>query len=164
MVVQVAQLRQVAVRLLEVVADDLLVLDASVPLPAHRFHPVGEALVQGRPPPLEQTLVRGVADEDVVEPEPDVLVRRRTALRPDQLLGLQGAEVDRHLLPGRVVNQRAHRRQLEQAADDGGGLDHGPLLARQEVEAGRQQGVDGGRYGECPDSPVRVQEPFSRRR
>ena len=48
----------------------------AVALAADRLQPVGEALVQCHPPALEHALVRRVPDQDVVEPEPQVLVGR----------------------------------------------------------------------------------------
>ena len=55
--------------LLEVVAEDLLELGLAVALGGSLVSPVGEPLVVGRPGPLEQARVRGVPDEDVVEPK-----------------------------------------------------------------------------------------------
>ena len=66
MVVERAELGEVAVRLLEVVAEDLLVLGRA-PVAVDAVGPLDEALVKRRAGALEEALVRGVADEDVVE-------------------------------------------------------------------------------------------------
>jgi len=55
-------------RLLEVVADDLVAFDQVM-----RLEPVGEALVELGPRGLRQGLVGRVADEEVTEAEPLVL-------------------------------------------------------------------------------------------
>ncbi len=67
MVVERAELRQVAMGLLEVVAEDLLVLGCA--LAVHAVRPLDELLVERRARALENALVGGVADEDVVEAE-----------------------------------------------------------------------------------------------
>ena len=68
-VVERAELREVAVGLLEVVAEDLLELDLAAALAVDAVGPVDEALVERRPGALEQAVVGGVADQDVVEAE-----------------------------------------------------------------------------------------------
>ena len=67
-VVDGAELLVVAVRLLEVVAEDLLELGRPAS-PATSLEPVGEALVQLGPQLLRRARVGGVADEDVAEAE-----------------------------------------------------------------------------------------------
>ena len=67
LVVDRAELGAVAVALLEVVAEDLLVLGHAVAGDA--LEPVGELLVQGGAELLRGRLVGGVADEDVLEAE-----------------------------------------------------------------------------------------------
>ena len=69
-----AELASVARRLLEVVADDLVELDQ---LARVRVEPVGEALVQLGARLLRQRVVRGVADQQVAEPERVVAGERR---------------------------------------------------------------------------------------
>ena len=59
------ELGEEPVRLLEVVAEDLLVLERTVAVDA--VGPLDELLVQRGALALEQALVDGVADEDVVE-------------------------------------------------------------------------------------------------
>ena len=60
---------EVAVRLLEVVAEDLLVLGLALAVAVDLLGPVREPLVQRRARPLEHAVVRGVADQDVLEAE-----------------------------------------------------------------------------------------------
>ena len=65
-VVAASELHTEPVRLLEVVADDLVVTgEVAVP----RLEPVGQALVQSRAQLLRHRPVRDVADQHVVEPE-----------------------------------------------------------------------------------------------
>src|SRR4051812_28769583 len=84
------ELPAVAVRLLEVVADDLVCLDQFV-----RREPVGELLVQLRSRRLRQRLVRSIADEQM--PEAETLVhRKRRWCRADQLLADKRGEMLLH--------------------------------------------------------------------
>jgi hypothetical protein len=66
-VVDRSQLEQVAEGLLEVVAEDLLVLGLPLPVTVDLLGPVREPLVQVGARPLEHTVVRSVADQDVLE-------------------------------------------------------------------------------------------------
>ena len=68
-VVQGPEICQVPVRLLEVVAEDLLVLGLAVAVAVDALGPSDEPLVQGNARPLEDAGVRRVADEQVVEAE-----------------------------------------------------------------------------------------------
>ena len=68
-VVERPEIREVAVRLLEVVAEDLLVLGLAVAVAVDALRPGDEALVQGDACPLEDAGVGRVADEQVVEAE-----------------------------------------------------------------------------------------------
>ena len=72
---------------------DLLELGPAVALAVHLFGPVDESLVKRRARALEDPLVRGVADEDVVEA---VLALTVDVLRPHQLLLRHRAEVLGH--------------------------------------------------------------------
>ena len=69
MVVQGPQIREVPVRLLEVVAEDLLVLGLTVTVAVDALRPRDEPFVQGDACPLEDAGIRRVADEQVVEAE-----------------------------------------------------------------------------------------------
>ena len=77
-----AELDPEAVRLLEVMADDLVELGA---LARMVLGPAREALVQLCPQPLRHRVVGGVADQDVAEAEA-VLTRERARIRLDQPL------------------------------------------------------------------------------
>ena len=85
MVVQRAELGEVAVRLLEVVAEDLLVLRRAFAVDAVR--PLDELLVERRASALEDPVVGGVADEDVVEAKRFLLDRSTESGRTSCLLG-----------------------------------------------------------------------------
>jgi hypothetical protein len=78
-----AELGPVSARLLEVVSEDLVVLGDA--LPRHALEPLREPLVQVRALFLRHRLVRGVADQQVSEPE-CVLPRELGSIRTDQLL------------------------------------------------------------------------------
>src|SRR5207248_11309723 len=91
-VVERPQLRQVAVRLLEVVAEDLLVLARAVAVDA--VGPADELLVQRRARALEQSLVGRVPDEHVVE-APRILEAALGGLGPHELLAAERVEVGR---------------------------------------------------------------------
>ena len=94
-VVDRSELGPVAERLLEVVAEDLLVLGE--PGPEHDGEPGGEAFVQPGPGTLEQAGVRRVADQDVAEVE----VVGRARLRPaDELFAAQRGERRLEVGPG----------------------------------------------------------------
>src|SRR5581483_11041398 len=93
-VVERSQLGQVAVRLLEVVAEDLLVLGLPPALAVDAIGPVDEALVQRRAGALEQAAVRGLPDQHVVEAEPLLLGRAR--LGAQEALAHERAEVRRY--------------------------------------------------------------------
>ena len=68
--VQGAELGEALVRLLEVVAEDLLVLDGSVAILVDAVGPGDEALVENRAGALEEAPVGGVADQDVAKAIP----------------------------------------------------------------------------------------------
>src|SRR5690349_24280439 len=84
-----SELDPVSVRLLKVVANDLVRSVAAEP----RFQPVREALVQLGPEPLRQRVVCGVADQDVAEAE-TVIAGKHRLLRADQPLAHE-----RHQMP-----------------------------------------------------------------
>src|SRR5579871_3030809 len=67
--VERGQLEEVAARLLEVIADDLLELELAAALAVDALGPPGKARVQPGSRALRQPVVRGVADEDVLEAE-----------------------------------------------------------------------------------------------
>src|SRR6266516_7319990 len=89
-VVDRAELGPVPVRLLEVEAEDLLVL--TDPVTRLAFEPVCEALVQLGPQLLRHRAVGGIADQDVAEAE-GVVVREFGTPGPDQFLADEGQEV-----------------------------------------------------------------------
>ena len=89
-----AELRPVAECLLEVVAEDLLELLLAVAFAVDLLGPRDEALVERRPCPLEQRVVGGVADEDVVEAiRVGVIGCHPVIRRSDELLATQGRQV-----------------------------------------------------------------------
>ena len=91
-VVKRAEVHEIAVCLLEVVAQDLLELGTPLVRSVDAVNPVDEPLVKLRALPLEEALICGVADEDVVEPEA-ILVERSRPPAFDQALALDFMEV-----------------------------------------------------------------------
>ena len=67
MVIERRELLEIVRGLLEVIADNLLVLALALPISIHSLRPVGEALVEVRARTLEEPVVGGIADQDVVE-------------------------------------------------------------------------------------------------
>ncbi len=130
------QLRAVAVRLLEVVADELVLLDQPG---TALLQPAPEALVQLGPRRLRQRLVGGVPDEQVAEPVRVVPCDRRR-LRTDQLLAHERGESGLQVaLAGQEDVERA---AVEHPTLDGSALEHRPLGRIELVEPGCQQGLD----------------------
>ena len=139
-VVERAELREVAARLLEVVAEDLLELGATVAV--HLVRPRDEPLVQVGAGALEDRVVGGVADHDVLEPVLSVVAVLDVM---DEVLLGERRQLRAH--PRRHLRRRegADRRLGEDVPDDRGGLDHGALAVGESVEASREQCLDGGR-------------------
>ena len=113
------QLRPQAVRLLEVIAQDLLVLLSAVG--RHPLQPRCEALVKERPLVLGQALIRGVTYEQVAEAE-GVLARHVTLVRAYQLLAHESEQMRRHVRPRVLGCQLGNRSSMEHLA-----LDRSPL-------------------------------------
>ena len=116
-VVGPAQLGLVAGGLLEVVADELVQLDEG-PLV---LEPVGEAAVQVCANGLRESVVGGVADEQVAEAEA-VLAGKLGTFGADQLVPDECREPWQHL---RLVRrERLHGAAVEDLALDGAALEH----------------------------------------
>ena len=128
------ELHEVAVGLLQVVARDLLELRRTVAVDP--VAPLYEALVEGRPCPLEKPLVHAFADEDVVE----AMQLRR--LRLDELLARELLEPPADLRANEVLHELLERFALEVDADNRGRIDHRPLLALEAVEPCSHERVD----------------------
>ena len=135
----VPELQPIAVRLLEVVADDQLVL-AGIGGRAG-FQPVGERLMELGPLILGQAGIGGVADEQVAEAI-GLVVGEIRAFGADEIAACQASEAARELgaLVGRGAARRAPR--PERPPDDGRPLEEAALSVRQAIEPGRQQGAD----------------------
>ena len=89
MLVERSELSEVAMCLFEVVGQDLLVFATSRAFRIHAIGPDHEPLMQLRPGPLQQVLIGGIPDEDVLEPVA-VLVERCGSGRADELLAGNG--------------------------------------------------------------------------
>src|SRR5262249_27749390 len=138
-VVQRAELGEIVIRLFEVIAENLLELGPTVALAVHALGPVDEALVERRSRALENALVGGIANEDVVEA---VLVRPLGLERSHQLLLGHRAEMLRHRGLDGFGRKLLDRRLLEDLPDHRGRLDHRPLLGREQVQTRRQQSLN----------------------
>ena len=114
--VRPAQLRVVAVRLLEVVAGDLVGGRPAV-IPGEKPPHVGN--VEVCPAALGQELVRGVADQDVAESVAR-LVRELGAAGLDQLALDEPVQRRVHLVT--AARQRPHRAAVEPAPLDRRGI------------------------------------------
>ena len=112
------ELGAVAVRLLEVVADDLVELDELTVT----LEPARKPLVQLGPRLLGQSVVRGVADQEVTETE-GLVLRARRALRPDQLLANERQQVPWDSRSHRIVREHLHRGAVEHLSLDGAAAD-----------------------------------------
>ena len=136
-VVERPELGEVPPRLLEVVAEDLLELDSAVAV--RLVGPRDEARVQVGPRPLQDPVVRGVADHDVVE---TVRAVRAVLDPPDEVLLRERRELGAYARGDVRGRQGGHGGLGEHVAHDGCGLDHRPLAPRQRVEPRREKRLD----------------------
>jgi hypothetical protein len=137
-----SKLQAVAIRLLEVVADDLVQLDE---LPAVLLQPHGESFVQLAAGRLRQRVVGGIPDQQVAETA-GVLARELRLVRANELLAHQPGQPE--LDVSLVRCERLHRAPVEDPALDRASLEH-PALGRLElVEPRREQGLDRSRHGD----------------
>ena len=129
-----AELHPVAIRLLQVIPDDLV----GRVLSELRDEPVDVPLVQRRALPLGNRVVRGVADEDVTETKAVVSWQRRP-VGSDQLLANERQQVraDRGSLG--LGQQRSDGAAVEEPPFDRAALDHGALRLAELVDARGQQ-------------------------
>ena len=138
-----AELRPVAERLFEVVAEDFLELLLAVAFAVDLLGPRDELRMECRPRPLEQRVVSGVADEDVVEAIRVGVVGSHPAYRlPDELLATQRRQVLGQCGLQRIGNELVDRWFREYQPDHRGRLDDRSFLAREQVEARGDQRLD----------------------
>ena len=118
------QLAAISIRLLEVVAEDLLELQLAAALLVDRLSPTDESLVEVGTRSLEQAPVGGVLDDRMAESVELIL----PSSWADELLGRQRLQVRRNTgggLPGDEVDDGLDR---EAETDHGGRIDHLALL------------------------------------
>ncbi len=159
MVVERAELGEVPIRLLEVIAEDLLVLGRALAVDA--VGPLDELLVKRRAGALEDSVVGGVPDEDVVEAirlffggsvgvgQNELLVRERLELCSDPRSSDLGSQV-------------AHGVRNEGLPDDRGWLDRCALVCREAVEPGGEKCLDRRRHRNALDVRGRVPASVTR--
>ena len=162
MLVERAELLQVAERLLQVIAVDLLELPVvDVVSRVEALGPDDEALVQIGAGALEQPVIGRVPNEQVMEPITGIELLGR-------LLGLDKLLAGERL---QVVGHRRRDRRRDELSDGGDGevlpnhrcrLDHLTLVALEHVEACGQQGLDRRRHlqvGQVTDGDPAVAIP-----
>src|SRR6266511_3245938 len=136
-IVRCVELLTVAVRLLEVVADDLGRRGVAQPVP----EPLGEALVEVGALTLRDRLVGRVADEHVTEAEA-VITGQDRLIWSDERLAHQREEL------GADAGALGFREELhdgaamEDAPFDRAALEHRALLRREPVDARRQERLE----------------------
>ena len=133
------ELGAVEAGLLEVVAEYLVQLDQ---LDAVLLQPGCQALVQLGAGRFRQCLVGGVADQQVTETEA-VLADELGFVGSDQLLAHERGEAWRHLGLGR--GERLDGATVEVLALDRASLEHTALGRIELIQAGGEQGLQGGR-------------------
>ena len=138
--VGLSELLLVAGGLLEVVAEDLVQLGQLV---SALCQPAGEALVQLRPRRLGESVVGGIADQEVAEAEA-VLTRELRGVGADQLAAHERGQPRRHLRLLRA--ERLDGAAVEDLALDRAALEHPPLAGVELVEAGGEQRLQGRRH------------------
>jgi hypothetical protein len=155
-----AQLPPVPIRLLEVVAEDLLVFGDTLARGA--LEPRGEPLVEVGSLLLGHRVVRRVAYQEVAESE-RVLTRELRTVGADQLLPGEGQQAGRYLWAEGLRRERPHGARVEDLALDGAAFDHGAFLRVQSVETGGEQQLDRRRHRDVREildrSPRAVLEP-----
>ena len=92
--VERSELAQESMRLLQVIAEDLLELQATLPLGVHNVGPFDEAFMDVRTGPLELTVVSGIPDQDVMEPEVGLALDARIG-RVNELFAVESRQVSR---------------------------------------------------------------------
>jgi hypothetical protein len=94
MCVERSEFAQEALRLLQVVSEDLLELQATLPLGVHNVGPFDEAFMDVRTGPLELTVVSGIPDQDVMEPKVGFALDTRIG-RVHELFAVESRQVSR---------------------------------------------------------------------
>jgi hypothetical protein len=162
-VIERSELASIAIRLLEVIAEDLLELGLAAASPVDLVRPLDEALMQRHALALEQASVGGVTDQLMAEAVGVVVV---LAVRADELLVRERDEVDRDHRSSRLIDEMLDGILREHEADHGCGFDHVALVGLEGVETRGQERVDAGRHdevcrriGDGPAVALAVQRP-----
>ena len=134
-----AELDEIAVRGLEVIAEDLLLLLDAVS--SHAFEPSCEAFVVLRPELLRHRLVRRIADQQMTEAERVIAGDRRPG-GPHELLPHQRHHVLRDLGPESRGCQLSNRAQEEPLTRHRSGLEHHALARGKPVQPRCEQRRD----------------------
>ena len=135
------ELGAVAVCLLEVVAEDLVVLADAIA--GALLEPVGVALVQGGAELLGRRAVGGVADEDVLEAVGDQLAGEARGGEADQVLAARAGRARRRRRAGGLVGELDDGAAVEELAFDRAALEC-VALARPRAGRGGRRGARSG--------------------
>lgn len=125
--------------LLEVVAHNLGVLRE--PLPRLQLEPGAEALVQVRPQLLRDSVVGGVANEDVTEAERGLVLERRRG-HLEKLLLDQGPKIVGDVSAVVRIRQLQHGASMEELTLDGSTFERRSTAGAEPVEACSEQRLD----------------------
>jgi len=125
-VVERPELGQILVRLLEVVAEYLLVLQRAVAVDPVR--PPDESLVKRRSSALQESVIGRLANQNVMEAV-RVLERTLREIGSHELLAAKRGKEIRDLILHCVRSQLSDSTFRKHVACDRGRLDHGALLA-----------------------------------
>jgi hypothetical protein len=145
------ELDPVAMRLLQVVADDLV---GSLVAQLGR-QPVRVTPVQRRALPLRDRLVGRVANEDMAEAEA-VVARHSRPIGPDHLLPHEREQMGADLASLALRKKLEDSATVEEPSFDGAELDHRPLLPGEPIDRSRQQRLQGRRHLELAVSGLGV--------
>ena len=141
--VEEAHLAPVPIRLLEVVAEQLVELAGG----AGVGHPVGEPLVECCPKLLGHRIVGGIPYEDVLEAE-SIFTARGRGVGANETFADERQQLRRERGPLLARQESRNGRDGEVPADHGGALDHVSLVRAQPVEPLGEERLDRGRNRE----------------
>jgi len=120
-----------------------------------RLEPPNKALVEVRAQLLRHRLVRGIANQDVSEPEA-VVAREQGAVRANEFLADERHQVATHPRACRLRQQVGDGAPVEHASLDRRTFDHGPLLGLEAVDPRCQQRLNRRRDHELSVAAFRV--------
>ncbi len=139
-----AELLPEHIRLLEVVAEDLVALEGGRRRCA--FQPVGQVLVEPSTHRLGNRRVRGIPDQEMPEAI-RLLAGDERVHRPHELVAHEARQMPFDVAAHVVRNEGGNRAAMEHLALHGPSLQHRPHVPIERVDAGLQQRLDRRRHG-----------------